>query len=81
MNHSLEMSLPTPLLWLSLFVFMSHCLHHTWRKVFSRHGIPRTIPWGEGTEDGGFLSRGRVVLGSFFHMRELVETGQEKVWS
>ena|SRR2546423_9434195 len=62
--------------------FVCCCLLHTWQKVFSLGGIPKTIPWaGIKDVENGPLSRARATLRSFFSMRELIQEGYNKVWS
>jgi len=74
------MSTTTIVVWCLVLAFVCCCLLHTWQKVLSLGGIPKTIPWvgTEGTGNGP-ISRARATLQSFFGMRELIQEGYNKV--
>jgi hypothetical protein len=76
-----QLSTSTILVWSLVLVVVCCCLLHTWQKVFSLGGVPKSIPWA-GTKDAGNgpLSRARATLRSFFGMRELIQEGYNKVW-
>lgn len=59
--------------------FAATTIHFHYKKLFSRHGLPESLPW-IGAEDGGPFSRARITLKSFLNSRELVEAGYHKVW-
>jgi hypothetical protein len=53
---------------------------YIYTRYFSRHALPSSLPW-IGVEDDSCFSRARATLRSFWHTRELVFEGYEKVRS
>jgi len=51
---------------------------YIYSRYFSRAALPRSLPW-IGAEDDTCFSRARATLRSFWHTRELVFDGYEKV--
>jgi len=81
-SPAFQLSTTTILFCSLVLAFACCCLSHTWQKVISSGGIPKSIPWA-GTEGAGNgpLSRARATLRSFFGMRELIQEGYNKVWN
>jgi hypothetical protein len=52
--------------------------HYIYSRYFSRCALPASLPWIGVTDDSPF-SRARATLRSFWHTRELVFEGYEKV--
>lgn len=51
---------------------------YVYTRYFSRCSLPNNLLWIE-AEDGTAFARARVVLRSFWHTKELVFKGYEKV--
>ena len=58
--------------------FAIQVVRYVFTRYFSRCSLPNNLPWID-AEDGTAFARARVVLRSFWHTRELVFKGYEKV--
>ncbi|KAF1814611.1 cytochrome P450 [Eremomyces bilateralis CBS 781.70] len=73
------MSLPVQLWALVTVICITIAVSYIFKRLFSRHGLPPSIPWA-GCAEGkqGAFARAKSTLLSFFRMKDVINDGYQK---